>query len=66
MDCNASYAFACARCLLNPLAMEFLVDFATKRFPVHDDDLLLSDEFLEEFGKFCIWLGDRSFEDVVI
>ena len=29
MECNASYAFACARLLLNPQALEFLVHCAT-------------------------------------
>lgn len=62
-DCNASYAFACARCLLNPLAMEFMTECATKLFPKDED--LVSVEFQNVFGNFCGWLGDCSFEDVV-
>jgi len=64
MDCNASYAFACARCLLNPEAMKFLIHCTTVLF-VNDDDLQ-SKEFEEVFGKFCKWLGDRNVEDVVV
>ena len=64
MDCNASYAFACARCLLNPEALKFLVHLATMRFV--DDESLQSEEFQTVFGEFCEWLGDTDFEDVVV
>lgn len=63
MDCNASYAFACARCLLNPEAIKFLIHCTTVLF-VNDDDLQ-SEEFEEVFGTFCKWLGNRNVEDVV-
>lgn len=60
--CNASYAFACARCLLNPESLHFLNRCAA-RF-VTDDDLR-SEEFARTFDAFGRWLGDRTFEDVV-
>jgi len=62
-ECNASYAFACARCLLNPEAMKFLNYCATEAF-VTDNDLQ-SNDFTRAFDAFCKWLGDRSFEDVI-
>lgn len=60
-DCNASYAFACARCLLNPTSLEFLRT-CVKRFPRDDDRG--SREFRDRFGAFCAWLADRNAEDV--
>ena len=62
MDCNASYAFCCARLLLNPMAMKFLVD-ASRTIPRDQD--LVAKPFLDRFASFCEWLGDRDFKDVI-
>lgn len=62
MDCNASYAFCCARLLLNPMAMKFLVD-ASRTIPRDQD--LVAKPFLDRFARFCEWLGDRDLEDVI-
>jgi len=76
MECNASYAFACARLLLNPQALEFLVHCATTTTDAvvrvvnnNDDNIVPSSSSSEEFEQvvthFCQWLGDRNFEDIV-
>jgi len=76
MECNASYAFACARLLLNHQALEFLVHCATtttdgvRVVNNNGDDTVPSSsssskEFERVFTNFCQWLGDRNFEDIV-
>mmetsp|Transcript_11223 Transcript_11223/g.12346 ORF Transcript_11223/g.12346 Transcript_11223/m.12346 type:complete len:198 (+) Transcript_11223:739-1332(+) len=76
MECNASYAFACARLLLNHQAMEFLVHCATTttdgvRVVNNNGDNTVpsssssSKDFERVFTNFCQWLGDRNFEDIV-
>ena len=65
MDCNASYAVACARCLLNPYALEFLQHQGSKNSTTTTEEYLQSPDFLETFENFCRWLGDRTYEDIV-
>ena len=62
IDCNASYAFACARCLLNPGAMYYLNQYAL-RFPQDKDRG--TGIFYDVFDEFCKWLGDKNFDDTV-
>jgi len=61
MDCNASYAFSCARLLLNPTSLQVLSILA-QGFP--NDKDLATPSFCEMFGGFCNWLGDRNVRDV--
>ena len=54
--CNASYAFACARALLNPHSLAFLGSLA--------DELGSLDELTaERMAKYCAWLADVRWED---
>ena len=77
MWCLVFYAFACARLLLNPQALEFLVHCATTTTTVsnnnNDDNTVpsnssssSSEEFEQVFTNFCQWLGDRNVEDIVV
>ena len=58
LDCNSSYAFACARALLHPQSLAFLRSLS--------EELETLDELgVAHMAKYCAWLSDVTFDDAV-
>ena len=55
--CNDSYAFSCARCLLNPISVRFL------NCDEIDDIELGSEKFNAVWERYCKWLIDLNYQD---
>ena len=56
LDCNSSYAFACARALLHPHSLSFLRSLS--------EELETLDELSGvRMAKYCAWLSDVTFDD---
>lgn len=56
MMCDSSYAFHCARVLLNPMSVDFLNSGAASDVEAAD--------FRSRFEAYTNWLSDSSFEDI--
>lgn len=58
MACDSSYAYHCARILLNPYSIAFLNELASSCVDISDASLL------RRFKAYTDWLGDPTFADV--